>query len=458
MILKQYYLNCLAQASYLIGCETSNQAVVVDPRRDVDDYVADAEAKGLTITQVILTHFHADFLSGHLELRARTGATIRFGSRAQTEFESQPLQDGETIELGPTARIEVRETPGHTPESISLVVYDLAKAPETPHAVLTGDTLFIGDVGRPDLLASVGVTAEELADQLYDSLHTKLLTLPDETLLYPGHGAGSLCGKSLSSETVCTIGRQRRTNYALQIEGKDAFREAVTSGQTRAPGYFVFDAVLNRKQRPTLGEALQRELTPLALDEVVRLENQGVVVLDVRDPHEFARRHLARSINVGIDGKYATWAGSVVAPEQRIVMIAPPGREREAIVRLGRIGFDTVVGYLEGGIAALEGRDDLAASIERWDATRLAKALEQDAPRLLDVRNPGETEHGVIRGSQTIPLGELSERADEVPRDAPLVVVCGSGYRSIIAASLLARGGVAAADLVGGYNAWQARG
>ena len=286
MILKQYYLGCLSQASYLIGDESTRTAVVVDPRRDIEEYLEDAAEAGLRIEHVILTHFHADFVAGHLELRERTGARIHLGARASAEYEFSPLADGDVLEWG-QVRLTIMETPGHTPEAISVLVFDLARDRERPQAVLTGDTLFIGDVGRPDLMASVGASAQELAGQLYASVH-RLLQLPDETLVYPGHGAGSACGKNLSSETVSTIGAQRRENGALQPMSQEAFVKLVTADQPKAPAYFGYDAQLNRRQRSTLEAALARELAALPLEAVLRAQSEGAQVLDVRDPDDYA--------------------------------------------------------------------------------------------------------------------------------------------------------------------------
>src|SRR3954468_1794305 len=281
MILKQYYLGCLAHASYLIGDEASSTAVIVDPQRDIQQYLADAETFGLRIRHVFLTHFHADFVAGHLELRDRCGATIHLGSRAEAEYSFVPMKEGDTLDF-PGLRLEVLETPGHTIESISILVFDLRKDPDKPHAVLTGDTLFIGDVGRPDLRASLGWTADALGAQLYDSLHGKLLPLPDETLVYPAHGAGSLCGKQLSSDTVSSLGDQRRLNYALQPMSKEEFIGLVTADQPDAPAYFTFDAILNTRERATLDKNLEQVLHPIDLDEVLRMGDSGSQMLDVR--------------------------------------------------------------------------------------------------------------------------------------------------------------------------------
>ena len=455
MILKQYYLGCLAHASYLIADEQTGTAVVVDPQRDIAQYVEDAARQGLHIRYVFLTHFHADFLAGHLELRARTGATICLGARAEADYPFTPFNDGETLEYG-TVRLQILETPGHTPEAICILVYDLQKDVYNPHAVLTGDTLFIGDVGRPDLLASVGASADELAGMLYDSLHQKLLPLPDDTLVYPAHGAGSLCGKNLSKETVSPLAVQKRYNYALQPMSKAAFIRLVTADQLDAPAYFAYDAMLNRRERPTLEAVLAQAPQPLSLEAVLRLRNTGAQVLDVRDPADFERAHLAGSINIGLGGAYASWAGTILERERPIVLIAEPGRETEAAMRLGRIGFDAVVGYLEGGMQALETRADLRWRTERITAVTLAEQLAAPQPPVvLDVRTPREWQEKHIAGSVHIPLNHLCERLGEVPHDQRLVVHCQSGYRSTIAASLLEQHGVTSlADLVGGFAAW----
>src|SRR5271163_1612439 len=348
MILKQYYLGCLAHASYLLGDEESATAVIVDPQRDVQQYLDDAERLGLKIRHVFLSHFHADFVAGHLELRDRCGATIHLGARAEAEYRFVAMKDGDTLEF-PGMRLKVLETPGHTIESISILTFDLKKGdlkkdPAKPYAVLTGDTLFIGDVGRPDLRASLGWTANDLGGYLYDSLHNKLLPLPDEVLVYPAHGAGSLCGKQLSSDTVSSLGDQRRLNYALQPMSKEEFVRLVVADQPDAPPYFTYDAILNTRERATLEKNLEQVHHPIDLDEVIQMGDAGAQVLDVRDAAEYAKGHLAGSINIGPGGQYATWAGTVLHRAKPIVIIAEPGREQEAALRLGRIGFDHVKG------------------------------------------------------------------------------------------------------------------
>jgi rhodanese-related sulfurtransferase len=373
------------------------------------------------------------------------------------EYGFTPLADGAILEFG-RVRLKGLETPGHTPESISILVYDLDRSESEPHAVLTGDTLFVGDVGRPDLRAALGWSATDLGALLYDSLQSKLLPLPDASLVYPAHGAGSLCGKAISKETVSTIGEQRRVNYALQPMTKKAFIELVTADQPEAPPYFTYDAVLNSKERPSLDEALERELQPLSLDRMLDLQAAGGQVLDTREPEEFATAHLAGSINIGLNGQYATWAGTVLSHEQPIVIIANPGRESESAVRLGRIGFDNVAGYLLNGLQSLESRPDLIAFTERLSAPFAAELLASSQPPLVvDVRAPREREQKYIDGSLSLPLNHLAERAQQLPRDRPLLVYCAGGYRSSIAASLLQRFGFApVCEIAGGLAAWDA--
>lgn len=456
MFLKQYYLGCLAHASYLVADEASATAIVVDPQRDIEQYVADAERLGVQIRHVFLTHFHADFIAGHLELRDRCGADIRLGARAETGYAFVPMKDGDTLEF-PGMRLQILETPGHTIESISILVFDLEKDRDKPYAVLTGDTLFIGDVGRPDLRASLGWTAQELGGYLYDSLHDKLLPLPDETLVYPAHGAGSLCGKHLSSDTVSTLGEQRRFNYALQPMTKDEFIRLVTADQPGAPAYFTFDAILNTRERPTLDQTLRRVLQPVELAEVLKLGDAGAQILDVRDPSEYAKGHIAGSINIALDGQYATWAGTVLNSTKPIVIISEPGREGEAALRLGRIGFDHVKGYLKDGMGALAERQDLVWSTERVNALTLAEELDSGNPPLvLDIRTPGEWSAGHLDGSINLPLARLQERIAEVPRDRRIAVHCAGGYRSSIAVSILSQHGITnLIELAGGIAAWK---
>jgi len=448
----QHYLDCLSQASYLIADESTGRAVVVDPRRDVSEYLADAEANGFTIEAVINTHFHADFLAGHLELAARTGAWIGYGHRAETEYPIRKLTDGERISLGDVT-LEILETPGHTPESISVLVHEHA-ADAVPYGVLTGDALFIGDVGRPDLLASLGVTATELGHMLYDSIQHKLMALPDPVRVFPAHGAGSACGKNLSTERQSTIGQQRATNYACAPMSEQEFVALVTAGQPSAPGYFVYNAILNRKDHGLFDAAVTQQ--PLSAAQFLDRRAAGALVLDARDPQEFAAGHLRGSVNVPADGRFAEQAGTVVAPDQDVVVIAPQDREEEIVTRLARIGFDRVGGYLREPEGAFPAMADEMRQASRLTGHQLRQTLDSEQPPLvLDVRNTSEREEGFIEGSAHIPLAELPRRLDEIPADRPLVVHCAGGHRSSIAASLLRHNGhTDVSDLLGGYGAW----
>ncbi|MCB9394213.1 MAG: MBL fold metallo-hydrolase [Acidimicrobiaceae bacterium] len=454
MFLRQYYLGCLSHASYLVGDTVSGKAAVIDPQRDVDEYLADAAANGLTITHVVETHFHADFLSGHLELADRTGAAIVFGRFAEgkAEFPIHPVDDGDVIELGDVV-LEIMETPGHTPESISIVVRPEGPA-STPHAVFTGDTLFIGDVGRPDLLGAIGFTADGLARQLYHSLHEKLLKLPDETLVYPAHGAGSACGKNLSTETVSTIGEQRATNYALAPMSEDEFVEAVTQGQSVAPLYFLFAAIKNRSTRELLPEEV--EVRSLTLDEVQAAMADGAVVVDSRDDMAFTMGHLRGSINVGYSGRFAEYTGEVMQPGTPIVLVTEPGLEQEAAIRLARIGFDNVVGALADPLRVFVEHPEMVERLSRLTVAGFAARQREVADLVLvDIRNPGEVELGTIPGATHISLPQLLSRIDELDKEAPTVVFCAGGYRSAIASSLLRSYGFAdVSDIIGGYTAW----
>ncbi|MFD1661573.1 rhodanese-like domain-containing protein [Streptomyces caeni] len=455
MFFAQYYLDCLSQASYLVADETTGKAVVIDPRRDVSEYLTDAEAHGFTIEGVVNTHFHADFLAGHLELADRTGAWIGYGQRAEAEYPIRKLTDGERISLGDVT-LQIMETPGHTPESISILVYEHADD-AVPYGVLTGDALFIGDVGRPDLLASLGVTADELGKMLYDSIQNKLMGLPDEVRVFPAHGAGSACGKNLSTQRQSTIGEQRATNYACRPMGEEEFVALVTAGQPSAPAYFVYDAILNRKEHGLFDPAAAPR--PLSTEEFMERRAAGAVVVDTRSPQDFAAGHLRGSVNVPADGRFAEQAGMVVGPDEEVVVVAPQDREEEIVTRLARIGFDKVGGYLREPEGAFTVLADEMEQASRITVDELHRALQGDEPPvILDVRGGGEREEGFIEGSLHIPLAELARRMDEVPADRPLVVHCAGGLRSSIAASLLRhKGRTDVSDLLGGYGAWLAQ-
>lgn len=456
MFFRQYELGCLSLYSYMVGDLTTGRAVVVDPQRDISQYLDDARVNNLQIERVIETHFHADFLSGHLELAAAVGALVSYGPGARAEFPIEPLADGQRLSLG-QVRLEIRSTPGHTPESISVVVWE-HQDDDVPWGVLTGDTLFIGDVGRPDLLASAGLSGDDLARKLYRSLHERLLTLPDETRVFPAHGAGSACGRAMSSAPSSTIGEQRRTNYALAPMTEEAFVAAVTRYQPAAPPYFAFAADANRHVHDIHAEA--DAPASLELDEVTARLDAGAALIDCRPPHAFAFGHLRGSLNVPLEGRFAEYSGDVVRPDQEIVLVTEPGREAEARTRLARIGFDRVVGFLPEIEAVLADNPGRAERADRLTAADLARwAAEDRAPQILDVRNPSEHEAGTVPGAVLIPLAQLASRLGELDPARPTIAVCASGSRSSIAASLLrSRGFGSVGDLLGGFDAWTAAG
>lgn len=456
MILKQFYLECLSHASYLVGDDTTKRAIVVDPRRDITDYLEEAQRRGLQIEGVINTHFHADFVSGHLELVEATGAWIGFGEAATTDYPIRRLQHGEHLSLG-EVDIEILSTPGHTWESISLLIRERADA--APTAVLTGDSLFIGDVGRPDLANLGDGTNTDLARAMYTTIHQTLLNLPDHVQVMPAHGAGSSCGKNMSTDLVSTIGEQRLTNQSARPMSEDDFVTLVTSGQPAIPGYFKTDADLNRRVRTILTES--RTLSEVTAHDLrAHVATGETVVIDTRTPEEFAHTHLTRSVNVGLEGRFAETCGMVAALDDRIVLVTLPGDEQEAALRLARIGYDNVVGFLnttpEPEAVFPTSLADLIESTARIEVPELATLLDTGSITLLDVRNPGERDGGFIDGSLHIPLPELAARHREIPQDKLLIVHCRSGWRSSVAASLLrAHGHDGTTDLIGGFIAWE---
>ncbi|MDV8023532.1 rhodanese-like domain-containing protein [Rhodococcus sp. IEGM 1330] len=452
MILEQYYLECLSHASYLIGDQCTGRAIVVDPRRDITEYLDDAAKYGLAIEGVVNTHFHADFVSGHLELVDATGAWIGFGEAAETGYPIRRLRDGERLSLG-DVELEILSTPGHTWESISVLVRERPGA--TPAAVLTGDSLFIGDVGRPDLVNLGDGSTTDLARALYSTIHEKLLTLPDEVTVMPAHGAGSSCGKNLSTELTSTIGEQRASNPSVQAMSEDAFVVLVTEGQPAAPAYFSADAAMNKRIHPLLPQG--RTVPELTLEAMRAELASGTTVLDARSVDDFAAGHLRGSINVGFDGRFAETGGMVAEVGGRIVLIAYPGEEQEAALRLARIGSDNVTGYLgigHDGVFPAE-LATLVESAPRTTVEQLDVMLGADEVTLIDIRNPGERDLGTIPGAIPIPLAQLRTRLDQVPTGKPIVMHCAGGWRSSVAASLLrAQGFDDVSDLLGGYNAW----
>jgi glyoxylase-like metal-dependent hydrolase (beta-lactamase superfamily II)/rhodanese-related sulfurtransferase len=448
MHFKQFYVGCLAHASYLIG--DGGEAVVVDPSRDVQMYLDEAAAHGLTIRWILETHLHADFVSGHRDLKARTGATIAIGAKAEAGYPHRALHEGDEIRVGDVV-LRAMETPGHTPESLCFVVFAHAGDP-TPWAVLTGDTLFVGDVGRVDILSS-RLPVSELAGLMYDSLHGKLLELPDETRVYPAHGAGSLCGRSISQERWSTIGREREMNVALADHGREAFIAEITRDVPETPVYFLHSRDLNKAGPSLEGE---RDLPPaLTPGEANARTTQGAVLLDARAGHAFARCHPAGALHVSLDGQFASWVGTLVRPDQEIVLLVDPERAEEAVMRLARVGYERVVGILEGGCDAWCNAGLPHGSITEIDAADLAPG----APHLLDVRRPAEWELFHVAGAVHVPLARLSERLADLDSAAEWTLVCASGYRSLIAASLLRRSGFARVRNVrDGMDAYQRAG
>lgn len=454
MILEQYYIECLSHASYLVGDETTGRAVVVDPRRDITDYLRDARKYGLTIEGVINTHFHADFVSGHLELVEATGAWIGFGEAAKTDYPIRRLSDGEHVSLG-EVDLEILSTPGHTWESISVVIRERAGAEAT--AVLTGDSLFVGDVGRPDLVNIGDSSTSDLARAMYHTIHDKLLRLPDSVMVMPAHGAGSSCGKNLSTELISTIGEQRASNPSVQPMAEEEFVRLITSGQPAAPAYFASDAAMNKRIHPLLHpDRTVPEMTP---EQIRAALDAGVRVIDARTVDDFAAGHLCGSINVGSDGRFAETGGMVAEVGERIALITYPGEEQQAALRLARIGSDDSIGYLNvgpDGAFPIE-LADLVQVAPRVTVSELDELLAEDAVTLIDIRNPGEIDGGAIPNSLHIPLAQLRPRVDEIPTDKAIVVHCAGGWRSSVAASLLRANGIRqVSDLAGGYNAWAA--
>jgi hydroxyacylglutathione hydrolase len=458
MYFEQFYLGCLAHASYLLA--SGGEAVVVDPQRDVDLYLKAADAQSVKIRHIFETHLHADFVSGHRELAARTGAKIYIGARAAAQFPHVPVSEGFELVAG-ALRIRVLETPGHTPESICLVVVDLEKSDQEKDqekspdawAVLTGDTLFLGDVGRPDL--SREYTPAQLAGMLYDSLHGKLMPLADDVLVYPAHGAGSLCGRNMRAERSSTIGTERLTNYALQIRSKDEFVTQLTQHLPARPEYFSQDAEINRAGASTLSDL--PELRRLAPAELGRMLRDGEIALDVRAGEEFAAGHVPGSVNIALSGQFATWAGTVLGLKAHPVLIVDSEEQlAEARVRLARVGIEDLDGYLDGGVSAWKAGGFPLATLGQISPTDLSKRLSQNRLQVLDVRREPEWEAGHIDGASWWPLDHFKVSTPEIDHDAPIAVHCKSGYRSAIACSLLLRAGFkSVSNVSGGFDAWQ---
>ena len=444
MNFKQFYLGCLAHASYYIGSDS--EAVVIDPQRDVQQYIDEASANGQQIKYIIETHSHADFVSGHIELAKKTGAQIVYGAKAETAFESLKVEDGDELRVG-TVELKFLETPGHTPESITIVVKDGAVLDE-PLKMFTGDTLFCGDVGRPDLIGSKGFTSEEMGSMLYDSLRDKILTFPDDTEIYPAHGAGSLCGKSLSSETWSTLGAQKATNYALRPMSKDEFVKIVSSDQPQVPAYFPKSA-----ERNLAGPASFDDLPKpreLSTDEIGDFEG---VVLDVRTAAEYGSGHVPNAINIGLSGKFATWAGTFITVGTPLAIAAETNEQvDEAFMRLARVGLESVSGFILMSDYTGERKSvEQVPVAEINELTQTEKGLQ-----FVDVRQPGEYAAGHAYRATNLPLNTLDKNIDNLDPTRPTFVICQTGYRSSLATSILENAGFrSVSNVAGGTTAWR---
>lgn len=454
MRIEQIYTGCLAEAAYYI--ESDGEAAIIDPLREVAPYLKRAAKDGAVIKYIFETHFHADFVSGHIDLAEKSGAAIVYGPTAVTSFESLIAEDGQQFRIGKLT-ITTLHTPGHTPESTTYLLNDEFGK---PYCIFTGDTLFIGDVGRPDLAQQGSLTMEDMAATLYDSLQDKILVLPDDVLVYPAHGAGSACGKNMSKETFDTLGHQKEVNYALKATSKEQFIKEVTDGILPPPQYFAKNAAMNKNGYESFDLVYEKGLKGLNALEFELLANQtGAVILDTRDPQLFASGFIPSSINIGLNGQFAPWVGALITDlKQPILLVAEEGKEMEAITRLTRVGYDSTIGYLEGGMESwkLAGKDlDMVNSISAQD---FAGAIAANSEAIvLDVRKPGEYESEHLEISLARPLDYINEWTPEVDHNKTYYIHCAGGYRSMIAASILkARGVDQVIDIQGGYAAIKA--
>lgn len=446
MYIEQLYTTCLAEAAYYI--ESEGQAAIIDPLRETEPYLELAKKRGATIKYVFETHFHADFVSGHIDLAKKVGAPIIYGPNANTNYKVINATDGQEFLLGKVT-FRVLHTPGHTPESSCFLLLDENRK---EHAVFTGDTLFVGDVGRPDLLDGV-MTREELASMLFDSLTKKIKTLPDSVIVYPAHGAGSACGKNIGKETFSTIGEQKKLNYALQEQTREEFIKAVTDGILPPPSYFFEDARINRMGYTSIDEVIRENSKPLSLLEFKEAIVKGALLLDTRKPDDFEKGYIPSSLNIGLNGQYAVWVGTLIDIKQPLVLIAEPGKEEEAVLRLARVGYENVIGYLKGGVTTWDGKLETVRSIAAEDMKEeMKKGL-----KVLDVRRPGEWEASHLKDAAFVSLGNFPKALDGLAKQNPYLVHCAGGYRSMIAISLMRRAGFTGElmNIYGGYGAIQ---
>ncbi len=449
MHVEQIYTGCLAQGAYYI--RSGNEAAIIDPLRETQPYTSRAEKDGVKIKYIFETHFHADFVSGHVDLAKKTGAKIVFGPNAKTDYESYVAKDGEEFKIGDVT-IKVLHTPGHTLESSTYLLYDENKK---PYCIFSGDTLFIGDVGRPDLAIKSDLTQEDLAGMLFDSLNSKIKSLPDDVIVYPAHGAGSACGKSMSKETFDTLGNQKQKNYALVMNSKKEFVTELTTGILPPPQYFAKNAALNKKGYSSFDEVMEQGSKALSPSEFEKIANDGdALVLDVRKPQEFAKEHIPNSIFIGIDGQFAPWVGALITDiKQPIILITPQGREEEVVMRLSRVGYDNCLGYLKGGIEAWKNAGKEIATIKSITAEEFAPKINSGI-NILDVRKPGEYSNQHIKDVPNQPLDFINDWTDSIDKNKEYHIHCAGGYRSMIAASILkARGFDKLVDIAGGFSA-----
>jgi glyoxylase-like metal-dependent hydrolase (beta-lactamase superfamily II)/rhodanese-related sulfurtransferase len=451
MYVEQIYTNCLAEAAYYV--ESEGEALIIDPIRETQPYIDKANERGANIKYVLETHFHADFVSGHVDLANKTNSKIIFGPGAKTSYDVHVANDGEEFELG-KIKIKVLHTPGHTLESTTYLLID---ANAKPYSIFTGDTLFIGDVGRPDLAIKSDLSEKELAGMLYDSLRQKIMTLPDDVIVYPAHGAGSACGKNMSKETYDTLGNQKKLNYALQDISKEEFVKQLTSGILVAPQYFAKNAMINKNGYESLEKVVEKSLNELSLSEFESLNTEQTIVLDVRSIKEFPKAFIPGSLYIGLDGMFATWVGTLMTDiKQAILLIVPEGREEEAIIRLARVGYENVLGYLKGGFETWASSGNSIDSIDEVDSDELYTKSEQEDIKIMDVRKPGEWDSSHILNAQHCPLDFMHDDLPDIDKKPTYYVHCRSGYRSLIAASILKRGGFSSlVNVKGGFNALQ---
>jgi glyoxylase-like metal-dependent hydrolase (beta-lactamase superfamily II)/rhodanese-related sulfurtransferase len=445
MHVEQLYTKCLSEAAYYI--ESNGEVAIVDPLRDIDAYIKMAKDNNATIKYIFETHFHADFVSGHLDLARKTGATIVYGPYADASFDFHKAFDGEIFKIGDIS-LELLHTPGHTMESSCFLLFD---EQGKKHSVFTGDTLFVGDVGRPDLAVKSGdITQEDLAALLYDSLRVKLMTLPDDVIVFPAHGAGSSCGKNIGSETSSTIGEQKQSNYVLQNISKEQFINEVTDGLLAPPSYFFTDVKMNKNGYDDLDSVIANNYNPLNHTDFTVSFTDDVIILDSRSPQDFSKGFIKGSINIGLKGQYAPWVGAILKPESHLLLITDEGFEREALTRLARVGYENVIGFLSGGIDSYEGELE---TIKNNSPEEASLKIRQGHKHILDVRKPGERSSGYISQSGHIRLQELPNRISELNKEDNIMVYCARGYRSMIACSLLAANGFNnTINVEGGYS------